>query len=104
MAKGCDWGYGKIPGHVLVDAGMSFVCRYLSHSPGKNLTGEELLNLKASGLDVVLVWETTERRCTEGRQAGIDDATTALQMAKALSDDASTIYFACDYDFSVRLI
>ncbi len=100
MSKGIDYSAGPIPGHVLVENGIHFVGRYLSHNPKKNLTGHELLDLKASGIDIFLIWETTTSRPLTGYDAGVQDAKDALKQAQALSNDARVIYFACDNDYS----
>lgn len=96
---GIDFGYGKIKGSVIKNSGFSFVMRYLSHSPDKNLTKDELKDLISSGLQVGVVWETTVHRPLEGEQAGIDDANSALSMLNSLGV-SGTIYFACDDDFN----
>jgi hypothetical protein len=99
--KGCDWGFGKIGGVNIKKAGYSFVCRYLSHNPKKNLTKEEIADFKENDLDIVVVWETTETRCLEGRQAGEDDANSALELLESLGIQHDVpIYFACDQDFN----
>ncbi len=97
--KGIDFGYGKISGNTIKQAGYDFVCRYLSHSPGKNITIAEYNQFKEANLDVVLVWETTARRCLAGHDAGVTDA-TAAQLQANLLGDWKVIYFACDDDFN----
>lgn len=98
--QGIDFGYGKVPGKVIVDAGYKFVCRYLSHSPGKNLTDTELQDFRDNNLKVVVVWETTEQRSLDGYQAGKDDANYALYLLDGIGLDKQVIYFACDFDFT----
>lgn len=105
MIRGVDYGYGKVSGKTIKDAGYDFCCRYLSHSPGKNLSSEELADLRENNLRIVLVYETTERRCMDGFQAGVDDANYAKKLAQGLDlyglFKAPVIYFACDDDFTL---
>lgn len=98
--RGVDFGWGRVTGTTIKAAGFDFVCRYLSHSPGKNLNVFELADFRANELPAVLVWETTERRCLDGHDAGVTDAQSARQQAKALGIEDPKIYFACDDDFS----
>lgn len=81
-------------------AGAHFVCRYVS-TPGnpKNLSKHEADALKAAGLGVVVVFETTANRALAGHAAGASDAQTARQQAAACgAPSGRPIYFAVDFD------
>ena len=83
--------------HKLVDNGVSFVGRYLA--PGKDLTPQEVKNLRDVGLAIMLCWETTASRIKDGATAGATDAARAREAAEKLGIPAgAVIYFACDYN------
>jgi hypothetical protein len=83
----------------LAAAGVSFACRYLSHSPGKKLKLLEANHLSSIGIDLVVVWETTANRALAGHDAGVADATEALRQANHLGmPEDRPIYFAIDFD------
>jgi hypothetical protein len=97
--KGIDyaWAHPGLP--AIVEAGYSFVCRYLSHDPGKNLSADETKALRAAGLDIVVVWEATANRALEGAAVGASDAKTAMAQATAAGLPGTIpIYFAVDFD------
>lgn len=100
MARYVDWGYGSV---AMLDVkntpGVKGICRYLSNSPGKNLTAAERDAALDLALDIVLVWETTAGRSTEGSAAGRLDGITAAQQAAVLGyPKGATIYAATDSD------
>lgn len=97
--SGVDYSSGRPGGKALAAAGMVFACRYLSHTPSKNLTATEAADLAAHGVWSVVVWETTAQRASAGRNAGVADATEAAAQAKACGQPASRpIFFAVDFD------
>lgn len=83
----------------LRDAGVDFVCRYVS-TPGnpKNVTAAEVAGLHANGIAVVLVFETTAERALDGYTAGRADAQAAAAQALAVGLGGAPIYFAVDFD------
>ena len=97
---GLDWSVAHPPSDKsLASAGVSFACRYLSHSPGKNLKLLEANHLSSIGIDLVVVWETTANRALAGHDAGVADATEAQRQANHLGmPDDRPIYFAIDFD------
>jgi peptidoglycan hydrolase-like protein with peptidoglycan-binding domain len=97
---GIDYAWQKRPNFkTLRRLGFSFICRYLSHDPSKNITKDEADAARAAGLSVVLVWETTASRALANRAAGILDATEALKQATAIGFPSTRpIYFAVDFD------
>src|SRR3954452_1849906 len=97
---GVDYAWGRPGIPALQRAGVKFVCRYLSHdTSGKNLTKAEATAMRAAGIAVVVVWESTAQRPLAGRIAGVADATEAARQAKdcGLPPD-QPIYFAADWD------
>lgn len=95
---GVDYAWGRPGGAALAAAGYDFAMRYLSRDRSKNLDPAELADLRAHGLRVGLVWETTANRAASGYAAGADDARTALAQADALGLTGHLIYAAVDYD------
>lgn len=79
--------------------GAEWVARYFSPDPTKNLTGAEVRDYTAAGLEIVTVWEGSATRALAGRAAGIADAQTAEQqrIATGLPSDM-VIHFAVDTD------
>jgi hypothetical protein len=97
---GVDWSVAHPPSDkALAAAGVTFACRYLSHSPAKNLKLLEANHLSSLGVDLVVVWETTANRALAGHDAGVADANEALRQANRLGmPEDRPIYFAIDFD------
>jgi hypothetical protein len=105
MSFGVDYAWHGSDLSALVSAlkahHVTFVCRYLSHSSGKNVTHAEAAALSAAGISIVVVWETAANRSLDGHAAGAEDARDALAEAKACGmPDGRPIYFAVDFDAS----
>jgi hypothetical protein len=101
MREGLDYAWhGTLQPQAFIDAGYSFACRYLSRDPTKDIDAAEAKLLSGAGLDIVLVWETSERRpVTGGYEGGLVDAKLAFERAAQLGMPADRpIYFAVDYD------
>lgn len=99
--EGVDWAYGEISPAALKAAGKSFVCRYLSYTPSKNLDPQEARRYAEAGIDCVVVWETTAQRAIAGREAGIRDARRALSLAHQCGKpNSAPIFFAVDFEAS----
>lgn len=102
MPEGLDYAFSKPSVTAIADLGIKFVCRYLSHSPSKNLTAAEARALSTAGIWIVVVWETTAKRAMTGKPGGTDDAIDALAQAQACGmPPGRPIYFAVDWDASV---
>ena len=100
---GLDWAWGAMPVKALKTVGATFACRYLSFDESKNLSPRESETLRRAGIDRVVVWETTAARATDGQDAGIADASRALEQARACGlprQGTWAIYFAIDFDAS----
>src|SRR5450631_4526841 len=90
------WTHPALPG------GCSFVLRYLSNDPTKDLSRAEADSLKSQGQDIGVVWETTTNEVDGGHAAGVSAAQRAEAKAAACGMPAgSPIYFAIDYDAQV---
>lgn len=98
---GLDYAWGRLTPAQHKSVGSTFAVRYLSHDTSKNLTRGEADELRRGGVDVVVVWESTATRASQGTQAGVDDAHAALAMADACGRPRGRpIYFAVDEDVS----
>lgn len=96
---GIDLAWGTISNAALKDAGVTFVCRYLSHDPTKNLTKAEALRYAKADIDSVLVWETTAERAKSNRAVGVNDAREAQRQARICGmPTGRPIYFAVDFE------
>lgn len=102
MTFGIDHAWGTPDVEHLHNAGVTFVCRYLSHdTTGKNLTAAEAVRLTVAGIRIVVVWETRAQRALDGHAAGVQDAKDAAAQAKACGmPPGRPIYFAVDFDAS----
>jgi hypothetical protein len=78
---------------------------YVSPSPAKNLTAQNVRDYIAAGLSVGLVWESTADRALAGAAAGAQDGAAADAQANALGYPAdSPIFFAVDQSVSLSQI
>jgi hypothetical protein len=85
----------------LVTGGVQLVGRYLSHTPSKNLTRAEALAFGNRGIGCWMVWETTQGRGLEGKDARTADVADGIEQAAAIgAPRGAGIYFAVDSDVS----
>jgi len=100
---GLDYSAARIPGQAIKDAGYAFVMRYLWF-PGQQhayLTAEEARDLRAAGISIGPIFESTANRAAQGYGAGVVDARTAIdQLAKVGAPPDCAIYFTVDFDAS----
>lgn len=100
-----DYAWGKPDPRRIKAAGYEGVIRYLSHDPSKDLTASERDALRAQGLSIALVWETTATRAGEGYPAGKEDVIFAERQAKALLyPPACVLFYAVDFDATFEQI
>jgi hypothetical protein len=96
--NGVDYAYGRPAPKMLREAGVTFVCRYLS-SESKGLGKGEAADLSAANIDIVTVYEQFSLRALHAYDAGVQDA---VQARKLLADvDApkgAVAFFAVDFD------
>lgn len=98
MTSGYDYSYWR-PGSAGDLAGISFVCRYLSNTPGKNLTLAEAQQLTSWGISVVSNWESSGQGGDFNQ--GAQDAMNAKSQADAAGMPAGRpIYFSVDADLN----
>lgn len=99
---GCDYSFSRPSTASLKSAGISFVCRYLSTDPGKNLTAAEAKGLLAAGISIVVNWETTGTTAKGGYQAGLADAQAARAQATAIGVPKTVpIFYSVDWDVAL---
>ncbi|EJL38959.1 Protein of unknown function (DUF1906) [Brevibacillus sp. CF112] len=82
-------------------AGYEFVCRYLvpQRYTWKRLTSAEVEAIRAAGMQIISVFETSAARPAGGASAGQVDGQEAYNEAKLIGQPlGSAIYFAVDYD------
>jgi hypothetical protein len=104
---GVDFAWSHPSVAALKDAGITFVARYLSHDPSKNLSPPERESYRKAGIEVIVVWESSGGRALEGEKAGRADAQVAYYQAVACGMPVDQdrrlkrpIYFAVDTDAS----
>src|SRR5258706_4358443 len=97
--KGVDYAWPPHPPvPALVLASVTFVARYLSTDPSKNLSASERDQLLGAAVKIALVWQTYAARIMAGHDAGVSDAQAADGQCKALAMAGIPLYFACDFD------
>ncbi|GGM55376.1 hypothetical protein GCM10012275_28150 [Longimycelium tulufanense] len=99
--RGVDYSWGRPDPHELRQAGYTFAVRYVTNSgtTGKELTAREADALKAAGLSIVVVYQTTADWAKGGYNAGRAAAENALRFSRqAGSPQDPFIYFAVDFD------
>jgi hypothetical protein len=104
VTKGCDYAFGRHPDPAkLYAAGFRFAIRYVGGSASKDLTLPEARALRAHGLDVGVVFESSAGRARAGTIAGEQDGRQARAQAEAAgAPPNSAIYYAVDVDTSSR--
>jgi hypothetical protein len=98
---GVDYAWARPGGAALQAAGKHFAIRYVPYDGdgGKGLGLAEVADLRAHGLSIGLVWETTAGRALAGYAAGVNDAQYTLgAIAKFNFGSSIPIYFAVDFD------
>lgn len=99
--KGIDYSFARPGGAAIKADGNDFVLRYIPYpgDQGKGLTADELADLRANGLAVGLVFESTGERHLSGFPGGQADAVVARQALTRLKfPDSTAVYFAVDFD------
>jgi hypothetical protein len=104
MTFGVDYTGPASPATLakLVGQNVKFVCRYVAPIDAifnwKRVTADEVAAVKAAGLDVVLVFESSAQRALGGGGAGFTDAQVAYLAAIDVGLSGAPIYFAVDFD------
>lgn len=97
MSKVGDLSFARPGGAALKQHGFTGVMRYFSYDDGKNLSHDELVDYLNNGLDVGVVFESTQTRGLGGAAAGAADGKAALAQADAVGYTGK-IYAAFDFD------
>jgi hypothetical protein len=97
LRQGLDFST-EPPGSAAIKAiGRDFVVRYAARD-WRGLKAYELADYRANGIDVAMVYESTEGRVKEGYVAGAFDATYAHNFLVEMGmSNLMPIYFAVDY-------
>lgn len=101
---GLDYSGGRPSGRAVRAAGYTFVVRYLPNglSGRVNISAAEVADMRANGVDVVLVWERKiigqPDRATAGYNIGVADAAAAQTQAVICGLGDLPIYMAVDFD------
>jgi hypothetical protein len=79
--------------------GATWVARYFSTDPTKDLLPQEVKDYIAAGLGIVTVYETTTGRALQGHAAGVTDARAAVaERASVGLPNTAPIHWAVDTD------
>jgi hypothetical protein len=98
---GVDYSFARPSPSGIRASGYTFVARYLSHEPAKNLSASEAHALEAAGLTIVCNWEDGATNALSGYGQGVSDATAAKAQALAVGQPSTRpIYFSVDFDAS----
>lgn len=101
MTQAIDFSYARPATQRIKDCGYVGVLRYISHSPGKNLTPAEYQAYRAAGIAVAVVFEDQAGQALAGYSQGVADALFANQYADRLGWPARTpIFYAVDTQIS----
>lgn len=93
-----DYSFSRADIAKLVAAHIKLVCRYLSHTNGKNLSASEARALLAAGIGILLNWESSADRARQGYAAGVADGRDAAALAKSFgAPRGCIIYFSVDF-------
>ena len=105
--KVLDYSWGRPGGEAIKAAGFDGVIRYVAYGGdgGKGLREEELADLRANGIDIGLVFESTAGRMFDGYPAGSDDAAQCVISGAAIGFPVDLpFYFACDVDIDPDML
>ncbi len=98
---GVDYSFARPSPASIRAAGFTFAARYLSYTPGKDLSLGEANSLIAAGVSVVANWEATSDAALNGYSQGASDAASAQSEAAACGQPSGRpIYFSVDFDAS----
>lgn len=98
VKRGADYSAGYPTADSLVAAGIQAVARY-AVLDWRGIKPDEIVGLRAKGIDIALVHEADENRLIDGYAAGVYDATSAhnVLLTRGLNPKMP-LYFACDFD------
>lgn len=91
--------YVSLTVRQVLSTNAKFVIRYLSHTPSKDIDTSELHALRAVGIAVGFVWETSATRALSGFAAGVEDAVQTKKRMQAFGvPNTVPCFFAVDFD------
>lgn len=100
-----DCSFTKPDPHNTHAAGYDGVVGYISHTPSKDMGGQQARSYVAADLKVLFVFETTSGRALAGRAAGVEDRTFAEAEARKRGYPAgAVIFFAVDGDYDPKKV
>lgn len=104
--KGIDYSWGRPDPTELRRLGYRFAVRYVSPGKsGKNITADEVAQLHAAGVALLLVFESTATRPFDGAPAGKADGAVAKDRAAKVGYPSSVpIMAAVDTDVTARTL
>jgi hypothetical protein len=104
--EGVDYSWDRPNLGCLAASGKRFVVRYLTRdTTGKALTQGEAAAILAAGLRLVVLFEDSASRASQGIDAGRQDAQFAQQQLVACGGPANApIYFAVDQDVQPSVV
>lgn len=101
---GIDIAWGNPDLTRLKSAGFSFIVRYYSYDPSKDINRVDAEDMSHHGFDCVTVWESTGMTPLRGYHQGVLDAKKANELANQVGQPHnSPIYFAADFDLNSYL-
>lgn len=98
LLKYCDFSYGKPNWVQLKAAGFSVAAGYLSDTPGKGMSAQDIKDCCAAGLYFLGLYETTANAAMGGRAEGVKQATAATSIAKRVGYTGKLIEYAIDFN------
>jgi hypothetical protein len=101
--QGVDYSFSRPTLAGLRAKDISFVCRYLSYNPDKNIGAPELKALLNGGFGVVFNWENAATDMLLGLPIGHKHATEALRQLTVLKVSPDVpVYFSCDMNVTTN--
>jgi glycoside hydrolase-like protein len=97
--EGVDYSYGRPGGAALAKADKHFAVRYITGDKTKPIDSAEIADLRAHGIAICLVFESTKGRAlTGGYGGGATDAAASVARMATLHIPPIPVYFAVDTD------
>src|SRR5215472_14212139 len=98
VAIGYDCSWDPPDQGCMRGQGATFIVRYGSRDPSKNLTQSELDSALRNMLSVAIVWQEGKTQMLRGYPGGQTDAEDADAFVRGLGLAGIPIYFSCDFD------
>lgn len=96
---GLDFAWQKPNPPESILPGHTFVCRYYSPDPSKNLSAAEAEIWSNLGVGIVTVWEAGATDMLGGFPAGLAAGSASVRQARGVGQPStSPVYFAADFD------